>query len=122
MYTNADTLTNKMNELSLLAKNTNPHIIIVTEALPKHSTYAVQSCELRLEGYELYRNSEENDIRGVVIYVKEGLHATRNEELSNHHFKEGLWINVRITNNDKLLIGSLYSSPNSDHDNNKYRS
>ena len=44
VYTNADQLRNKMNELDILISQENPYFIFVTEVLPKSTIYSEVSC------------------------------------------------------------------------------
>ena len=55
--------------------------------------------------------------RGVVIYVKDIISAERINNLSDSNFLESVWVDVNINKQDKILIGGIYRSPNSEHDN-----
>jgi len=54
LYTNADTLTNKMIELQLLACDNKADIIIVTEIKPKYSLEPTTTQQLKLDGYVIF--------------------------------------------------------------------
>ena len=56
MYTNADTVTNKLNELFLLAESHQLDIIMITEIKPKYSNETTDSARYKLEGYQMYTN------------------------------------------------------------------
>ena len=56
MYTNADTLTNKMNEMLLLTGQYTFDVIMVTEVKPKHSTEPTSEPMISLKGYQSYTN------------------------------------------------------------------
>ena len=49
MYTNADSLSNKIHELELLARERKYDVIAITEVLPKNSEYGVENSVL--EGF-----------------------------------------------------------------------
>ncbi len=49
--------------------------------------------------------------RGTVIYVKSAIHADREIELDSD-FEESVWIKIKLRNNDTLLVGCVYRSPN----------
>ena len=55
--------------------------------------------------------------RGVVIYVKDIISAERRNNLSDSNFLESVWVDVNINKQDRILIGGIYRSPNSEHDN-----
>ena len=77
MYTNADSLLNKLPELSILTADYKPHIIIVTETLPKHCLYPVQECEFQLPGYQMYTNHDRPTCkRGISAYTLNDVTAT----------------------------------------------
>jgi hypothetical protein len=66
MYTNADTLTNKMDELLIKIKADCPHIIMINEVKPKNSRYHINKSELQLPGYNMITNNwEDNHIHAV---------------------------------------------------------
>ena len=51
MYTNPDTLTNKMNEILLLTDQYNLNVVMVIEVKPKHSTEHTSEPMITLNGY-----------------------------------------------------------------------
>eukprot|EP00794_Sanderia_malayensis_P011225 gene11225-12404_t len=79
----ADCLLNKRLELSALIELNSPDIICVTEFAPKNSFLPVQEVELKLDGYDLFSNVN------------------------------GCWCEITLKEDDKLLIGCVYRSPNS---------
>ena len=68
MYTNADALTNKMDELVATIKMNNPDIILSNEVMPKNARYVPGAAEFQLKylGYEMYENLD-NGKRGQVL-------------------------------------------------------
>ena len=66
MYTNADSLMNKLSELKVTQSQ--PMIIGITEVKPKKCRFNIVPCELQLEGYELFSNLEK-DGRGICLYI-----------------------------------------------------
>ena len=76
IYTNADQLLNKIDDLKMLIADDNPDVIMVTEVIPKAQKNPIPDVLLNIEGYELYKNFKEVDSnlgasgrRGVAIYV-----------------------------------------------------
>ena len=78
MYTNADSLLNKRDELHALIDIHKPLIIGIVEVKPKNLRYDVQECEIGLKGYHIFHNL--NSVgRGVSLYVAETLRVTEVE-------------------------------------------
>ena len=78
LYTNADTLTNKLNELNTLIKSLQhkPSVITITEVKPKHKWHSNIN-ELQIAGYCMFCNNLDYvNSRGVVIYVDKSLHSS----------------------------------------------
>ena len=118
MYTNADILTNKVNELKTIVKESRPDIIAITESKPKNLTYDINKVEFEIEGYTLYTNSLVKDnTRGCILYVRNRI--TANEIEFQNKFDDSIWVEIKLKNNDKLAIGCIYRSPNSDQTNNQ---
>lgn len=113
LYTNADSLTNKVNELNLLAEIEKPDIICITETLPKFCPNSnANEIEFPITGYTEYHNRIG---RGVSIFTKEGISA---EEIElNTNFNSSVWIKIQTTQKP-IVIGCMYRSPNSPDINN----
>ena len=77
----------------------------------------VQEVELQLDGYDLFSNVNICK-RGVLIYTKKELKASPSTAESFCDFDESCWCEIRLKEDDKLLIGCVYRSPNSDALNN----
>ena len=119
MYTctNADSLTNKRNELEVAVASDQPDIIAVTEVLLKCKERDIQKSELLMEGYDCYFSGEG---RGVCIYTKKWLNAIQVDDLTDMDFKESIWCETRLSDEDNLMIGCVYRSPNSPDENNAH--
>ena len=81
-YTNADSLTNKLDELKSRVNEEKVEAIAVTEALPKHSLFTVQEEELAIQGFNSVSNFEMTNGckgRGIIVYVKEGLNFVKRD-------------------------------------------
>jgi len=94
LYTNADTLTNKLNELNTLIKSLQqkPSVITITEVKPKHKWHSNIN-ELQIEGYCMFCNNLDYvNSRGVVIYVDKSLHSS---EISiETKFSENIFVKI----------------------------
>ena len=117
VYSNADNLMNKRQELEVLIALQNPDIICVTEVVPKNTSLPVQTCELQIQGYELFTNLTSCS-RGVLIYTKTGLGAVFSEVNDTCKADGSCWCEIRLHGNDRLLIGCVYRSPSSSSANN----
>ena len=117
MYTNADSLLNKRKELEVHIQRAQPLSIGITEVKPKNAKFDVQLCELALDGYELTSNVHEAG-RGVALYLHNSLKATRSIVNDTIGFTESIWAEVRLPDEDRLLVGCVYRSPSSNDINN----
>ena len=124
MYTNADSLQNKMTELENRLKskhNTTDeiHILAITEVNSKITKCCTEMCEFQISGYDMFFvNQTPKEGRGIILYVKSDLEAT--PVFFNVPFQECAWISIPVNNNkkDSMLVGCLYRSPNSSDGNN----
>ena len=107
---NADNLRNKLDELSMLTYKYNPDVILVQELLPKTSGIPHNTTQFCLGGYNLFTN-EKSWKRVLAIYIKNDIKATQLDNSIIGQREESVWAEVRLKNNDKLLIGSVYRSP-----------
>ena len=110
-YSNVDCLTKeKKSELEFLLANNDIDIIGLTEILPKHSLFENLDIHYNLKNFNIFTNGLK-DGRGVAIYVREGLCAE--QVIMQVEFKESVWCRIKLRNNDSLLVGCVYRSPNS---------
>ena len=116
MYTNADSIMNKREELEARIEVNQPDIIAISEVYPKVQGHHIQSAELQLDGFDCFTADQEG--RGVCIYTRKWMKATAVNSLTGSDFSESVWCETRLKNNDILLIGCVYRSPNSSQDNN----
>ena len=117
MYTNADQLTNKRDDLLMAIAHDKPAIIFITECLPKVHTHCISTALLALPGYNFFSNFDSEAIqegtqglRGVCIYVNEDIQASE-VSFATSHLIEQLWISIRLKDSDLLTAGCLYRSP-----------
>ena len=100
MYTNCDTLTNKICELKLAIDSNDPDIIVLSEVTPKNNRYILQKSEIEIKGYNSYiSNFEDTNTRGVALYVKKCI--TSNQiELANAA-KDTVWVEITLEKEKK---------------------
>ncbi len=117
IYTNADSLLNKRTELLTIIAQHAPDVLMITEFAPKNTQLPVQEIELQIEGYDLFSNIEKHK-RGVLIYTKKNLQASPSTTDSTYDFEESCWCEISLQREERLLVGCVYRSPNSDLVNN----
>ncbi len=116
VYTNADCLPNKHNDLLLHVSQARPLIIGVTEIKPKNARYPVERSIIAIKDYELFDNLD-TEGRGVGIYVHNSLSAVRLSGPVFDAFSESVWVSIRMSDNKSLIVGCIYRSPNSSTEN-----
>ena len=117
MYTNADTLTNKMNELLLLTDQYKLDVFMVTEIKPKHSVSPTDEPMISLNGHQVYTNLDVGSHREIDIYVSKSIGHLGTEISMNTTYQESIWLHTKLKGNDKLLLGSINRSPSSTEQN-----
>jgi len=115
LYTNADCLTQiKKIELQEMILQQKIDIVAITEIFPKHSIIDyTQDTLYKIDGFDIFLSKTPG--RGVAIYSKQELRANIVEDITNN-FKESIWIEINLEEKDKLLMGCVYRSPNSNRD------
>ena len=111
-----------MNELKKeIISGGEPDIIAVAEIKPKNYRRQLTEVEYNIKGYHLlHANLEDKGpTRGVGIYVKDSLSYTEGnsldiKEIKGSEPKELVSVEIKLTNNEKLILSNLYRSPNSD--------
>ena len=114
LYTNADGLLNKLDELKCLTEEKKPDIIAITEYFPKQYTDITMS-EIAIPGYDQFTN--ENPKRGVIVYAKSHLNAKEITDINEDNFQECVWISIINKDKKSTLIGCIYKSPNTTAEN-----
>ena len=120
LYTNADQLPNKKDDLMLLIAGNEPDIIMITEVIPKQQKNVIPIALLDIEGYTYYFNFDieseslgASGKRGTVIYVKSKIPSVEIKMEGSVH-KYNVWVEIFLQNNEKLLCSCIYRSPSVD--------
>jgi len=108
MYTNTDTLINKLSELELLIKEQNYDIVAVTEVLPKNVNHDIEN--FVLEGFTCITVTQG---RGVCLFVKEGIDVFRLSEVEAN-FNPCIVCKLILPNKESFIFGVVYRSPSSE--------
>ena len=112
LYTNAQSLVNKIEELRAITAINNPDIVIITESWTNES---ISNVYLNINGYDIIERKDRNDTDkgrggGIIIYVKKNLYAWM--EKCDTEFNQCGMIRVKMNNGD-LRVLAVYRSPNS---------
>jgi hypothetical protein len=116
-YFNADGLLNKRDELRLLMDLHKPDLVCISEYLPKNFAHPPADSEFSIPGFDCLANHSDPH-RGILIYASKHLQATSVSPAVDSSFEEQCWIQTALNSRDKLLVGGIYRSPNSDLTNN----
>lgn len=117
MYTNADCLSTKWEEFRLRVINGKPKIICITEVKPKHFRYLINLAEYTLEDYETHQiNCDNKEGRGIIVYTHKSLECNRLEV--DQTKTESIWLSIRTSAKDRLLLGCIYRTDSKDNTNN----
>eukprot|EP00794_Sanderia_malayensis_P019527 gene19527-21456_t len=111
LYTNADSLLNKREELSVYINLHNPDIIGISEAFPKNTSSSIEFAEYKMDSYDLICNLDKGK-RGVCLYTKSHLKAVP-VDITGVEEPEAVWCEVKLEGKNRLLVGCIYRSPNS---------
>ena len=119
LYTNADSLANKLDELQTVINEGQPDVIAVTEALPKRSYFKVQEEDLALDGYNSISNfsdAQKHNGRGIILYVVADITCVKRDVVVEFH--EHLMVDIVLATGSEVSIGVFYRSPSSKYENN----
>jgi len=114
IYSNVDSFLNKKSEVQAMIEELKPNIIGLTEMRAKNQN-EVNESEYSIQGYNLFQNKKPK--RGVALFLKQTLNAEECTELNDTDFEESVWVKYIGENEEKILIGCIYRSPNSDQEN-----
>ena len=96
-YTNADSLNNKMSELTALIQERNFQVVCISETLPKNLTNRDEYTNFELPGFVSFHN---NMGRGVSIYIDEKLKV---DEIYVTTKFEIVWVKLIIPNHKGVI-------------------
>ena len=110
LYTNADCLTSaKIHELRTIVQEEKYDIIAITEIYPKFSYFDHTIEELyKITDYNMTFGEKQG--RGIVVYTYKNIISCKMNE--DTLFKESVWLDIKLADRDRLLLGCIYRSPN----------
>ena len=117
MNTNAQSLINKMDVMEVRVKEQKPKVISVTETWGKEW---IRDGILDLKGYKMYRN-DRNVKRGggSILYISNDLEHRECKPLNEQNFESSSWCWIKEEGGNKILVGSIYRSTSSTHNNDR---
>ena len=73
-----------------------------------------------LEGFQQLINTQfcEKNNRGTMLFVRDSLDVSLHTRLNESASKEACWCVINLNKTEKLLLGLVYRSPNSNEENN----
>ena len=111
MTINAQSLTNKMNEFKLLVEDKRPDIISITESWGNEN---ITDGIFAIQGYTMYRDDKKTSTGGgALLYINDKIEQRICRALNSLTFESSLWCWVIGKGGSKILVGSVYRSPNS---------
>ena len=116
LYTNADSLPNKLQELKsrITLGSSKPKIITITEAKHKNKwNYSLS--ELQIEGYNIFTNDLGGETRGIITYVSREIMCKQIQFFDS--FTVYVLIELCTDKINKFTLGTIYRSPNSTSEN-----
>ena len=113
LYSNVDSLSNKIEELKTYIDLYKSDIILLTETLPKNPSNQYENV-FNIDGFSC---CEDMTGRGVCIFYKEHLDVTILNKI-NDMYHPSIFMTIKYVNKS-FNIGLVYRSPNSDFKENK---
>ena len=108
LHLNINSLLPKIDELRLIAKNSNAAIIGIAESkLDK----TVLDNEVKIDGYELKRSDRNRQGGGVACYIRKDLSFNSREDFAPD--LENIFFDLLLPKSKPILVGILYRPPDS---------
>ena len=121
LYTNAQSICNKKNELELVVYDNEPDLVLITETWCHKDRLDITDAFLEIDGYEIVSElrQDRNDTvlgrgGGILVYKKIGLDVFINDD--NSSFNQFCSFDI-MNGNEKLTFYVIYHSPNSSKEN-----
>jgi hypothetical protein len=117
LYTNAQSLLSKLNELSVITSVLKPDVVMIAETW---TNGGISNAALNMPGYRIEARSDRQDTNngiggGLIIYVKE-CYEILSVSLIESNFNQHCSIGLK-TKTGQLNLFLIYRSPNSNTDN-----
>ena len=98
-----------------------PDIVLIVEVLPKNLRFPLQPSELNFPDYDCFSNCFSDYVHlGTAIFVNKRLKAQQVQLTSTQaSARENIWAEVKLENNETLLVGCIYRPPSNTSEENK---
>nr|VZI31980.1 unnamed protein product [Spirometra erinaceieuropaei] len=111
LYTNAQSLISKLDELKLCLVELSPDVLAVTETWLSGN---ISDNEVALPGYQIYRRDRgHRQGGGIVVYVNDGL-AVSDNTTKFACSTEAIWLTIKATGSLCLDVLTVYRPPRTD--------
>ncbi|BHF68944.1 hypothetical protein SprV_0301198500 [Sparganum proliferum] len=111
LYTNAQSLLSKLDELKLCLAELSPDVLAVTETWLSGN---ISDSEIALPGYQIYRRDREHrQGGGIVVYGNECLAVSENTTKFACD-TEAIWLTIKATGSPCLDVLTVYRPPRTD--------
>ena len=120
-YTNADCLSNKVNELKSKLYLSKSDVCMITEVLPKAKLWPPKESDIAIQGYQIFSNIDETSNRGVALYLSNKFRAKHLDYSSRDSSLECLFVDIKVDEKDNLVCGVVYRSPSKDNHESLFR-
>ena len=110
IYTNSQSLRNKLPELCHFIAQSKPMLIGITETWA-HS--GISDAELEIKGMTILRKDRmEGTGGGCALYISTKLKAVQSTDATLDRVPEGVWATITLTGRRTCLVGVIYRPPN----------
>ena len=109
LYTNADQLSTKINELKSRILLEKPKIVIITEVNNKHTRLPPDKVLYNIPEFQMFDKNISIGHRGIIIYIHNSLKDVI-EVSANSNFEEYLLLSIQINKTERFLICGIYRS------------
>ena len=102
IYTNADQLQNKLNELRVQSVTLDADFVFVTEVLPKFNPDNISCASMiyHIDGYNAFHSTDNG--RGIIIYAKDTFNISPNHFL-NSLYHDATWCDWTVDQKTIIL-------------------
>ena len=119
IFTNAQSINNKIDEMRALVAMKKPDILAITETWTNDS---IGNSFLEIDGFEIVAREDRRDTEGgrgggILVYTKKELNVSKEECPTN--FNQGVTIRVKCGRDD-ICIHVIHRSPNSKWENDSH--
>ena len=120
IHSNCQSAMNKRSEILDLVNSERPHVLALTEF---GASKDINDGELGIDGYTLYRGDHSDGRgglgKGVALYMQNTLNHSACPKMDGESFDCAAWSLVKLMDGKRLLLGTVYRSPNSSDENNR---